>query len=853
MRNSKPGARGASDSIRKSSGEPNQVLGNRFFRIFAGFVLRFRWPLLLLTLAITGFMGRALATHLRVDTSNEAFLAPDDESMVLLNELRENFGSDSVFQVLVSGDVFTLPYLERLKKLHQDLADLEFDFKSEDQSSSEPVDKTGNPGPTDEQAADDFGFGDFKDDQGWGDVAGGGIIDEIISLINVRQTRWVDDALTIEGLFDKWPTKEELPAIEKRVLADKTLIGQVIDKTGGHSVIVIRTDVISSKNRSFVFEKINRVATAHQTKGFRVMVAGSPAVMSTMNKMTMSDTRITLLLANLVTLLVVIILFRHPLGVFGPMLVVIQAEIWTLGAMALTDTPITIISTILPAFLACVGISDSVHIQSVYRDYLKSGKKSKDAIVHTMATTGIPIFYTSLTTAVGLLSFRFASLGAICNMGTFGAFGVAMAFINSLVFLPIVLSFNRKSLLGLPAEDHKITLIDRFLKLCNAMSRPRLVNGKQVYSRRNSMLIVSACLTLVAVLGVSTIRVYHNALTWFPKDHPIRKAIEAFEDSVGGTVSLVLLMEAKEGKDLKDRELLVALEKLEKYILDYDDGTGKGRTIHNIISLLDPIRESWQAVNGNGQEFYKLPDTQRGVSDMVTLFENAGPEQLKHLATIDMEISQMISRVTWTNAGGYIPVREYVERGIEKFIGPKAVVKVTGRLCTGIAIISSLIGDLLKSFGLALVVITIIMILLFREAKLGMLSMIPNLLPILAVMGLMGFASIPLDVTTLMLGSLAIGIAVDDTIHFLHHFKAHYDEHGQVEQAIEHSFNHTGRAMVATSVILVMSYVCLFACELWSMQRFGMLVASTLALALLVDLCVLPALLRTFYKSRPLS
>jgi predicted RND superfamily exporter protein len=167
------------------------------------------------------------------------------------------------------------------------------------------------------------------------------------------------------------------------------------------------------------------------------------------------------------------------------------------------------------------------------------------------------------------------------------------------------------------------------------------------------------------------------------------------------------------------------------------------------------------------------------------------------------------------------------------------------------SVVSALLTDLLRSFGAAFIAITVMMVMVLRDIKLGLIAMVPNLLPIVAVMGFMGYVGISIDISTLLIGSIAIGIAVDDTIHFLYQFKAHYRAHGDVDAAIGHAFAHTGRAMIMTSVILVAGFCVYMAATTYNLQRFGKLVGLTVVLALLIDLIFSPALLRTIYRSRP--
>ena len=234
---------------------------------------------------------------------------------------------------------------------------------------------------------------------------------------------------------------------------------------------------------------------------------------------------------------------------------------------------------------------------------------------------------------------------------------------------------------------------------------------------------------------------------------------------------------------------------------------------------------------------------------MITLFENAAPQELRHLATIDMASTLVVVQVKWVDAMAYGPLADHVRAGVAKYLPAGYDVTVTGAVHSTLAVVRALIGDLLRSFGFAFVAITLIMIVLLRELKLGLISMVPNLLPIACILGVMGAAGVPLDTNTMMVASVIIGIAVDDTIHFLHQFRSHYRMFDDVSRAIDHAFEHSGRAMVTTSIILVTGFASLAGASMLSTQRFGILVAGAVVFALLIDLIFAPAMLRLAYRS----
>ncbi|MEZ4469367.1 MAG: MMPL family transporter [bacterium] len=767
--------------------------------------------------------------------------------------------------MLVEGDVFSLEFLNRLKALHEELSKLDMEIPSlGERKADRDKRRHGEAVATPKEKkkakkAGDDGFGGGGDDfaafgggeDDWSDEGGGSIIEETRSLINARRTRSSAEGIEVGEWLDPMPSAEELPALKALILADPTLVGNVVGRDGRHAVIMVRTQFMSEQDSIRVNAEVTRIAQAHEAPGFHTQINGMHALSASLNTLMMSDLQ-RMLVASIVLMVgVLIFLFRHPLGVAVPLMVVMFAAANTFGMMALSGIYVTMLSNILPAFLFCVGLGDSVHLISVYRDGLRQGLDSHSAVVHAVSHTGVPVFFTSLTTMVGLASFKLASMEAIQDMGMAGAFGVGMAMIHSLVFLPIMLSFNKKARLG-ARPPGKPDFLDRWLLRCNDLSGLRGDAGTGpvppvMRVRRNRVLLLTLVLLGASVLGMRLVRVWHNPLSWMPPDTPIVVATNDLDAHVGGTATVNFLIDGAPGKGVKDRDLLIALDHLAEHISAYRDAA-EGAIVGNIISVADVVKETNRALHGGDPAAYQIPETQRGVADAFFLFENAGPDELRLLATNDLSRGQMTIRIKWLEAWSYRPLIAHIEEGLQKFLPEGARVQATGSVYTLLTTIGSLIGDLLRSFGTAFLAITILMTLLLRSLKLGLIAMVPNLLPIAFIMGIMGVAGIPIDMNTLLIASIAIGIAVDDTIHFLHHFRLYHDRSANVEDAIGFSMRHSGRAMVSTSLILLIGFSAYMGSQMVNIVRFGLLVGLTSAMALIVDLIVTPALLRFFYR-----
>lgn len=842
--------------------QEHQERPNPFFVAWGRLVVRRRWLFLVITLITAGISLGLVITKTRVDTSIEAFIAQDSDTQRLLEEYRDDFGRDAAFIVLIEGDVFSMPYLSKLRSLHAELATLDMDVASLGQRKTERQKRMGTPAaapkseaaPDDPFASDDFGgFDTPAGDDGWGEEAGGSIVDEITSLVNVRQTRGTPDGIEVGELLDPWPAEADLPALKAQVLSDTFLVGQVIGKKAHHSVILVRSQFMSEPDSIKVNREIARIAKTYNSTEFRTMVTGMPALNDGLNSLIMGDLFKMLALSVALMIIVLAWMFRHVVGVLVPLMVVGMSAINTFGMMALLDAPFTMLTNILPAFLFCVGLGDSVHLISVYRDARNRGLENEVAVVHAVSTTGLPVFYTSLTTMVGLASFQFASLGAIQDMGVAGAFGVFMAFIHSMVLLPIALTFVKKSRFGL-RDDGGPDRLDGFLAWCSRRSGVAGDSGvgpapAGFKGRRNRTLVVGAALIIVAGIGVSQLRVWHNPLSWIPEGEPTREDILMMDAEIGGTNNLQLLIDAPKGEGIGNKPLLDGLDKLREHIMAYRD-VDVGQVVGNSVSMVEVVKETNRALRGGDAAHYVIPDTEQGVDNAVQMFEFSGADQLRRLVTNDLSRSQMTLRIKWLEAMSYVPLTKHVAEGIALYVPEGARVQATGSVYTLVSTVRSIIGDLLRSFAVALGIITLIMMFLLRSLKLGLIAMVPNLMPICFILGLMGFTGIPIDMNNLLIASIAIGIAVDDTIHFLHHFRIHFDAHKNVELAIAASMRHSGRAMSSTTVILMVGFFAYMAASMENIVRFGLLVGMTALMALLIDLIIAPALLRLFY-ARP--
>ena len=825
---------------------------NLFFVSLVEWVINHPKTVVTFTLMITLITSIGILSRLSINNGLEMF-TPSDSPAVHNRELyRDLFGRDDLFMISARGEVFTQEYLGRIKRLEDELSRLNLPIKSLGQrlnssTEREKTDVIHLYEPLNELSMDP------EEDSAWLAEDEGTIIEETTSIVSARRTYSLDGALKIEPWFDPLPEQKGIDELKSVALSDPLLARRIVNRDGRLSVILVRVMIMSDDDMLKVYQALNKLCDQHRTQDFELKVTGSPAVTAALNMIVIEDLSRLLGFSGLAMFLALLYLFRSRFMVIGPIVVVGLSVIWTLGLMAFTGMSLNILSSILPAFLLCVGLGDSIHFQSIFQSLRKQGHCSREAIGLAGGMTGSPILFTSLTTMIGLLSFQFASVTAIQEMGLSGGLGVMFALLHSLITLPLFLKWQGEEGSPQASDQDKLTHTratqDRIDLALNQLVKLSLKTvGRRV------ILTLSFILFCIALYGASTLQVWHDDIATLPDEHPIKSAVLEVDKELGGVANVQIVIDASQlAHGVKNIKLLEALNSFSEDLLAYETPTGE-RIVGHALSITHVLKETGRAVHRDGIN-YQIPSShvesaQEEASQLLSLFELQSPEQLRRLTTIDLKYAHLTLQVKWQEATSYTGLIDHINAGIKRYLEPLHVsTRPTGGVYLAHTVISSLLGDLVKSFLAAFAVITILMILMLRGLKLGLLAMIPNLLPIILMLGSLGLLGIPLDLNNLLVASISLGIAVDDTIHLLHHFQVSYRENQNTEKAIFDAVRHAGRAMLSTSVLLCVGFSVYLFASTTAVSRFGVVISATVMVALLVDLILCPAILRISYRN----
>ena len=794
-------------------------------------------------LLLTGiFYAGLLQNGVRIDNRPEAFASSDSDAPEILNSIREQFGRDDLFVVLIDADVRGSDYIKNVRTLEQSVENMTFDASNAGQPG-EPA----NPPDVTESDAEDSNNDWGGDDWGGEADASAGValnpIEQTISLLSVRRTTGNNGSITVQDLFGEELTELTTSEFLERVQANQFASENLLGEDGRYSALLVQTEPMEDVvNTRFYFD-LKDVIEEQSKDGFELRLVGLPALIAQMDQDTQKNIGAITVASILVMSLVLVTLFRYWTAIVGPLLVVMIGSIWSFGFMAWSGVTMNYVSAIIPGFLIIVGLADAIHLQSSYAAKLSTMDSPRSALAAALQKTSVPIAFTSFTTMVGLMSFRTASVEAVRELAFSGSIGILGAMLATIMILPFFLRLDKEG--RMVSKKRRLggaDLIDRYLAGINRLS------GLGSKFRRNMVLISGFTLFGAAAYGVTLAKVEHDPLKFYFEDNPLRVGIETLDREVAGAGSMSVLVERKEG--VKDLSLLRKMEVFENELRSYTNPRTGEPLVTGVASLLNVIKETNRALHDGDPAFYKLPDTQRGVSDAMFLFENASLDDSRRVLSTDSTKTLMSFSLHWVAVTELEPFIEFVNQRTKSIFEADSEVNPSGLAYSLTSTLSVLVHDLYRSFGAAILMVTLLMIFVFRDLKLGLISMIPNVLPIMVSVLVMLALEIPLNLSNILIASIAIGICVDDTIHFFHHFRQGYLQHGDVEKGIEHAIESTGRAMFLTTVVLVLGLSSYLGGTLTSLVHFGLLVNICVVLALFSDLLFAPAILRLAYGKK---
>jgi len=555
-------------------------------------------------------------------------------------------------------------------------------------------------------------------------------------------------------------------------------------------------------------------------------------------KVYLEKTRTELMLFMSISLLLVVAFlwlnFRSLNGIFIPILVVFLSIACTIGVMTSFGKAMDLMIILMPCILFVVGMSDVVHISSQYHEKINEGYEKKRALIYAIKEVGLATFFTSATTAIAFITLNLTEIQPIRDFGTFTAVGVSIAFILSITILPFVLIHSKK-----PAyrKVHKNQIWwTNFLKRLFIF----------IFRHPGKIMIGFAVVFIFAVLGIFQIRVNNSVLDDLKNDDPIKKEFSYFDQKFSGVRSFEMQIETQnDSVSLLSIASIRHLEKIHSEILKIYD-------MSLLVSPITMLSAFNKAVHEGEQAYYRIPESDAELQKLIDKFiPFSRNKEIRQIIYKDHKTARFTGKMR--DKGSYIlgvkndKLMEYIEAQPNmdwinfRITGSSDLIDKSN---------AHLTQNILVGISINVLVLLIIIGIMFRSPAMMLIAIFPNILPLVLNAGLMGWLNIDMKVTISIIFSIAFGIAVDDTLHFLSRLRIELAKGKQLAFALRNTFLSTGKAMIITTIIICAGFASLVFSDFKSTYYVGLMISLTLIVALLADLILLPILIAAYYKKK---
>jgi hydrophobe/amphiphile efflux-3 (HAE3) family protein len=659
-------------------------------------------------------------------------------------------------------------------------------------------------------------------------------VEAVYSLTHLDYIQAEGDVIRVGPLIPHLPVPEEkLKRIRRKALDDPFVVGHVVSEDATTAAIIIKFTYIPDDDTycHIAVQKIREILAEEIKDSFEYHLSGIHVLVAVMNEYCLKDLKVFLPVGILVIFLVLAFVYRTFSGIIVTIGAILLTVLWTLGLMGLFHVPITVATTMLPLLIMVISVSDAVHLITQYYEGIAHGQDKLPAIKTAVYKVGTPCFLTSLTTAIGFSSLLLSELQPVRDFGLYAAIGIFFAFVISIILVPIAFFY-------LPPPTLNTVKRLRAGRLTRAMERIAGITHNHPYT----ILGWSGIIMVLGIFGITKIRVDTTFFDYFYRSDPAIQSINFIDRHLTGIEPLRILLHTGEKDGSKNPAFLKKVDNLEAFLRNYPE-------VSRVFAMPDLLKRLHRLLHGDAPAYDRLPESRELVAEYLLLLSLAGGDELmEFLASWDLSTVQVVAMMRLVGSKRQTEILKDLEAHISKYFDTTISYEMTDSAALNPILANNLVHSQIKTFSLSLLLIFITMSILFRSIQIGLLCIIPNIIPLTISAGLMGLSGITLNVVTVMVASIAIGIAVDDTIHILTRYRIEFYESSDPTGAMTKTLSSSGRAIVFTSIVLMAGFLI----PLFSSFRlpcyFGILGATTMAGALFADLFVLPALFRV---SRP--
>ncbi len=771
-----------------------KLFSTGFWETIARLILRNRIGVLIVIAIATCFFG--LQWDKMRFTYTEANLLPDEHEVNLkYNAFLEKFGEEGNLIVLGVKDssLFTIEKLNAWNKLS---ANFKNDKEVETVVSINNLQKLVKNNSKKQFELEPF----IKD-----------------SITSIEQLETLQDQLFEQyPFYDNFLFNKDTKTIRSAIYLDKTIVN-------------------TSARKDFITEiLIPKIETFENTYNLNVHVSGMPYV-RTLNSQNIIDEIGTFILAALfVTSLIFFFFFRSFRATLISMVIVVIGVMWTFGILGLLEYEITVLTALIPPLIIVIGIPNCIFLINKYQHEVKKHGNKAKSLQRVISKIGNATLMTNVTTASGFAAFIITDSKLLTEFGIVASLSILAIFILCLLIIPILYSY-----MPLPKDKHLEHLNKRWI---NAFVdwMENMVKHKKI-----TIYITSLILLVVSIIGIYQIKVSGSLIEDMPKSAEFFKDIRFFEKEFNGIMPLEIMVDTKRKKGVMKLATLKRMSELEDLIVEIPE-------LSRPISVVSLVKYSKQAYYNGNPKYYQLPTSQEN-SFILSYAKNSSSnlDLLKNFVDSTGQYARITTFMKDIGIDKMERIEEDLKNKIKKvFPKDKYDVSITGKAYLFQKGTKYLINNLILSLSLAIFLISLFMAYMFRSFRMIIISLIPNLLPLLITAGLMGYLGVPIKPSTILVFSIAFGISVDDTIHFLAKYRQELQaNHWRIKKSVYAALRETGVSMFYTSIVLFFGFSVFIISNFGGTVALGALVSATLLFAMLANLLLLPSLLLSLERS----
>ncbi len=760
-------------------------------------IIKGRIAIIIVVLALTVVLGYHIQ-FIKFDSSSDGSIPKGDPSAEYFEQVKSDFGNDQVAMLVVISDaelgIFEPSTLAKIKRLTDSI----------------------------------------------GDFAG---VDNVVSLTNSRfLTGAGGERLANDPIIPVLPeTVDSAIAVRARVLKNKLFHKTLVSPDGKAAAINIFLSNLpdSTLQSTGVDRRINEIVES-ESGPEKLLYAGLIHTRMEINKTMHRDLKTFIPISFLLIVVILILSFRNLAGVLLPAITIMISVTWTFGLIGFFGVPINMTMTIIPPLLIAITCAYAIYVVSGFYDRSRTEMDSKKVVRDTLLFMAAPFVSCVITDQIGFSSNIVSSIPNNQKAAVWCTIGVALSMALCLSFVPAMLTFvkaKHKKAASDPDESehgHGSDFMSRLVE--------RIIH----FDTKHPVIIfsVAGLVLLLSLIGMFRIQVNTDFLSYFKKDSEIRKTADIIGQKLAGVSTFYVIAESDSADILRDAEVLQRIDSIQKY-MESLPGIDKTSSMVNILKVFH------QAMNSDNPDSHIVTSSQEALDEAILLtIDQEDPAVRAHYVVEDYSSMAIFVRSQLVSTSELAKTIEKIEQYASGVLPKEIAAKATGTVVVFAKSISSIISSQVNSLILSVSLVFLIMAYLFRSVKVGLITLLPNVLPILTIFGLMGFVGITLNMGTSMVASIALGIAVDDTIHLFATFRDLLARGMDRQEAAVEAARHCGKPVIYTSVAMSLGFLVLCLSDFGMLSSVGFLAGVTMLVCVASDLFMSVAIITRFDLSK---